>query len=78
MGKARQFDGQGIARPGIFGRLKNGAVEYADHAEGFAAKERLGQRELFMDLRQQAGATFPGAHKKVGAVGHGEFYDGRF
>ena len=78
MRKARQFDGQGIARPDIFGRLKNGTVEHADHAEGLAETKHLRRRELFMDLRQQVGATFLGAQEKVAAVGQGEFHDGRF
>jgi hypothetical protein len=49
MGKSRQFDGQGIARPDIFDRLKNGTVEHADHAERLAETKPLRRRELFID-----------------------------
>jgi hypothetical protein len=51
MGMTRQFDGQGIARPDIFGRLKNGTVEHADYAEGFAAVKHFRRRELFVVIR---------------------------
>ena len=51
MGKARQFDGQGIARPDISGGLKNGPVEHADHAEGLAATKHLRRRDLFVVIR---------------------------